>query len=67
LQAAIAVAQSQKACRFECAQRCLWRNFIARPIATSMRIVLAPGIKSAQERADLIALLRAAGGESQRR
>ena len=37
LQTAIAIAQSQKARSFELRPRCLWRSFIARPIATSTR------------------------------
>jgi tetratricopeptide (TPR) repeat protein len=38
LQAAIAIAQSQKARSFELrAARCLWQSFSARPIATPMR------------------------------
>jgi tetratricopeptide (TPR) repeat protein len=37
LQAAIAIAQSQKRAVSNCAQHYLWRSFIARPIATPMR------------------------------
>jgi predicted ATPase len=37
LQVAIAIAQSQKARSFELRARCLWRSFIARPVATPMR------------------------------